>query len=85
MAIDTKEAAAARRKQALLDAALTLLLDRAGGTLVFTEADYHAALDKYGGASRMNMHFEVRHEPGSPDTVHLTLEEKAPANAELKS
>jgi hypothetical protein len=42
-------------------------------------------LAKYGGPIRMNLHFEVRREPGSPDTVHLILEEKAPANAELIS
>jgi hypothetical protein len=86
MAIDSDAAAAAaRRKQTLLDAALTLLVDRAGGELVFTEADYQAVLAKYGGPTRMNMHFEVTQEPGSPATVRLVLEEKAPANAELVS
>lgn len=83
--MDEEAAAAARRKQTLLDAALTLLVDRAGGELRFTEAEYQTVLAKYGGPTKMNMHFEIRREPGSPDTVILLLEEKAPANAELIS
>jgi hypothetical protein len=80
-----KAAEHARRKQTLMDAALTLLVDRAGGELRFTEADYQQVLAKYGGLTRINLHLEVRRERGSPDTIHLKLEERSPGNAELVS
>jgi hypothetical protein len=74
---------AERRKRALLDAALTLLLHRAGGRLSFTEAEYHAVLDSYGGSARMNMHYEIVRQDGQPDRVEFRLEDKPARNAEL--
>ena len=81
--IDTELLARDRRTRALLDAALTLLIHRAGGSLAFTEAEYLEVLALYGGSTRMNLHFEVVGEAGKPDTVHLRLENKPPANADL--
>jgi hypothetical protein len=72
-----------RRKRALLDAALTLLLHRAGGRLSFTEAEYHAVLDSYGGSARMNMHYEIVRQDGQPDRIELLLEQRPPRNGEL--
>ena len=81
--IDTELLARDRRTRALLHAALTLLIHRAGGSLAFTDAEYQQVLAFYGGATRMNLHFEVVREAGKPDTVHLRLENKPPANADL--
>lgn len=85
MALNEKAAKAVRRRQALLDAGLTLLLHRAGGRLEFTEADYQAVLRQSGGATRPNIQFEVLRAPGAPETVRLVLGQKAAANAELMS
>jgi hypothetical protein len=74
---------AERRKRALLDAALTLLLHRAGGRLSFTEAEYHAVLDSYGGSGRVNMHYEVIRQDDQPDRVELLLEQRPARNGEL--
>lgn len=84
MAIDNDKAAAdARRKATLFDAALTLLLERAGGRLAFTEAEYQEVVARYGGSKTMAIHYEVVRAEGQPDRVELTLIRKAPENAEL--
>lgn len=84
--MDDRAAQDARKKQLLFDAALTLLLERAGGSLTFTEADYHEVVDKYGGSAMMAIHFEVLSMPdGAPNEVRFQLIRKAPANAELTS
>ena len=66
-----------------MDSALTLLVHRAGGHLAFTEAEYQAVVAQYGDALRMNIHMEVIRESGRPDTVHLKIQNRPPANAEL--
>ena len=66
MALNEKAAKAVRRRQALLDAGLTLLLHRAGGRLEFTEADYQAVLRQSGGATRPNI--PIRSPPGAGRT-----------------
>jgi hypothetical protein len=84
--MDDKEAQDARRKQTLFDAALTLLLERAGGSLTFSEADYQAVVRKYGGASMMAIHYEVLDAQGDvPHQIKLVLIRKPPGNAELTS
>jgi hypothetical protein len=84
--MDDDEAKRLRRKQGLFEAALTLLLDRNGGSLTFTEAEYQAMVAKYGGASKIAIHFEVLATPGKePDEVRFRLIRKEPANAELVS
>ena len=73
-----------RRKRALMDLSLVLLLHRAGGTFTFTEAEYEAAVASCGGRTRMNLRLEiVRAASGS--AVELRLESKRPANGALPS
>ena len=69
---------------ALHMAGLVVLLDRAGGSLAFTEADYQAVVTRHGGKT-MVVHAEVLKEPDAarPDEVRLTLTRKPPGNGEL--
>lgn len=70
---------------ALHMAGLVVLLDRAGGTLTYSEADYEAVLARHGGTMMMVVHAEVLKEKGKdkPDRVRLTLVRKPPGNGEL--
>jgi hypothetical protein len=83
MAIDEKAADEARRLAALRDAALALLLERAGGQIEFTEAEYQAVLVKYGGPMLFNIRLEVLRQAGQPDRVQARLERKPPAQGSL--
>ena len=76
-------AAEVRRRTAFAHSALTVLLDKAGGRVEFTEAEYQRAIARYGGASQLTIQFEVVRESGRPDVVVARLERRAPANAEL--
>ncbi len=66
-------------------AALTVLLDRTGGRIEFTEADFQSVVQRYGGATNMNIRLEVVRQAGRPDTVVARLERKPPANLDLPS
>lgn len=70
---------------ALHMAGLVVLLERVGGSLTFTEAEYQAVLARHGGKTMMVVHAEVLKEAdkASPDQVRLTLVRKPPGNAEL--
>lgn len=81
--IDEAAAEEARRLEALRGAALALLLERAGGSIEFTEAEYQAVLAKYGGRTMFNIRLEVVREPGRPDRVRARLERKPPAQGSL--
>ena len=76
MSIDEKAAAEARRLAALRDAALTMLLEYAGGEVVFTEAEFQAVQARHGGPARAMVRLEVLREPGRPDRVRARLESK---------
>lgn len=67
--------------------ALVILLDRVGGSLTFTEAEYQAVLAHHGGKTMMAIHAEVVRSAGAEkhDHVRLTLTRKPPGNAELPS
>lgn len=66
-------------------AALVVLLDRAGGRASFTEADFQAVTEKYGGSLNLAIHTEVVQRGNSAPTVELQLIRKAPAQGELVS
>jgi hypothetical protein len=70
---------------ALHMAGLEVLLDRAGGTLTYSEAEYQAVLARNGGKTMMVVHAEVLKEKGKdkPNQVCLTLVRRPPGNAEL--
>lgn len=76
-------AAEARRKATLQGSALVLLLERAGGRISFTEAEYQEAAARYGGTSSLAIHVEILRTEGQPDRVELTLVRKAPSQGEL--
>ena len=74
-----------RRRTVMAHATLTLLLERAGGHVEFTEADYQRVVAKYGGPSQMNMRFDVIRQAGRPVTLVARLERKPPKNGDLPS
>lgn len=74
-----------RQRTAFTYAALAILLDGAGGSLTFTEAEYNRVLERYGGRARVNIRFEVTREVGRPDAVLARIENKRAQNAELAS
>jgi hypothetical protein len=73
--------------RALHMAGLVVLLERAGGSLMFTEAEYEAVLTRHGGKTMMVVHAEILMAPDvpRPDEVRLTLTRKPPGNGELPS
>jgi hypothetical protein len=80
------DAKAMRRQTALEQGALVVAIARAGGSISFTEAEYQAVAERYGGTASLAMHIDVLAAPGGkPDEVKITLIRKAPANAELSS
>lgn len=70
---------------ALHMAGLVVLLERVGGSLTFTEAEYQAVLARHGGKTMMVVHAEVLKDADKarPDQVRLTLVRRPPGNAEL--
>jgi hypothetical protein len=66
-------------------AGLVILLERAGGSVTYTEAEYQEVLARHGGKTMMVVHAEVLKDTGKekPDQVRLTLVRKPPGNAEL--
>jgi hypothetical protein len=70
---------------ALHMAGLVILLERAGGSLIYTEAEYQEVVARHGGKTMMVVHAEVLKDTGKekPDRVRLTLVRKPPGNAEL--
>jgi hypothetical protein len=81
-----KAQAAARREAALQTMGLTVLLERNGGRLRFTKAEYEAVVGRYGGSAAMAIHMEVLAPPGQdPDEISLTLIRKEPGQGDLVS
>lgn len=72
-------------QSALHMAGLVILLERAGGSLTFTEAEYQRAVARHGGRTMIVVHAEVIKRAGTdkPDEVRLTLTRKPPGNAKL--
>lgn len=70
---------------ALHMAGLVVLLERVGGSLTFTEAEYQAVLTRHGGKTMMVVHAEVLKAPDAarPDEVRLTLTRRPPGSGEL--
>ena len=70
---------------ALHMAGLVILLEWAGGSVTYTEAEYQEVLARHGGKTMMVVHAEVLKDTGKekPDQVRLTLVRKPPGNAEL--
>lgn len=64
------------RRDAMLYAGLVVLLERAGGSVTFTEAEYQAILERFGSFARTTVRMEVLHGPGVGPAVRLTLAEK---------
>jgi hypothetical protein len=81
---DDELQAAARRTSMLQTAALVVLLERNGGSLTFTEAEYQAIVDRYGGSRLMAIHHEVLRSSAG-DEVRFTLVRKEPGQGELVS
>jgi hypothetical protein len=67
-----------------MDCSLVVLLDRAGGKLTFTEAEYNTVLVEYGGRTSLNVRLEIVHDASGP-AIEVRLESKRPRNAELPS
>lgn len=76
---------ALRDSAAMRQAALVVLLDRLGGRATYTEADYQAIAERFGGPANLAIHVEVVRKGDGPPAVELQLIRKAPANAELVS
>jgi hypothetical protein len=81
-----RESADARRLAAMQTMALVVLLERAGGRIVFTQAEYQAIVDRHGGSSLMAIHAEALAPPGSdPDEVRVSLVSKVAGQGDLVS
>lgn len=83
MSIDEKAAAEARQLAALRDATLTMLLERAGGEITFTEAEFQVVQARHGGPARATVRLEVLREPGQPDRVRARLGNKPATTGSL--
>lgn len=85
MSDDTRAAAKIRADQALRLAALTVLLERAGGRATFTEAEYEAIAARFGGRSSLVVRIEIVREGTKPPEVQVELLRKPAGNADLVS
>jgi len=72
-----------KRRSTMQAAALVVMLERAGGTASYTEAEYQAIAERYGGTSNLAIRFEVLEDEGKPREAKLTLVRKKAENAEL--
>lgn len=75
----------AQRDSALRLAALTVLLDRAGGSLSFTEAEYQAIADRFGGRANLVVHLEIVQRGDAPPTIEVKLLDRPPRQGDLVS
>lgn len=73
------------RETALQTMGLVLLLERAGGSLTFTEREYEEAVARHGGPTQVTIHMEISKRGDGETSVELSLVRKPPANAELVS
>lgn len=86
MATDEEIRKQAVRQSALQTMGLAVLLERTGGRLEFSESEYKALQDRYGGSKNMTVHIEIqRPASGGEASVVLTLVRKPPANGDLVS
>jgi hypothetical protein len=83
--MDADKNEALRASVEMQRAALVVLLDQAGGRASYTEADYQAVAEKYGGTLNLAIHVEVVKTGDSAPTVELQLIRKAPAQGSLVS
>lgn len=74
----------ARRSTDLQTISLMVLLARAGGSASFTEDEYREIVERYGGSTKVTIHFEQVRRDGR-SMVELTLMSKPPAPGELVS
>ena len=72
-----KQQEKARERMNLNHAALVVLVERAGGEISFTEAEYRQVIDRLGGFARMNLRVEMVRQEGQLDTIRMRLEAKA--------
>jgi hypothetical protein len=79
--IDLERAADA----ALRDSTLLLLVDRLGGQIEFSEADYQALLARHGGRRGFELVIDVLDRPGRAPRVRATLAAKVPSAAAATS
>lgn len=70
----------AKNQQDLIQMALVVALDRVGGSLVLTDAEYRAAAEKYGGVPSLGLELHATDEPTGPQ-VRITLVRKKPKAA----
>lgn len=61
----------------------TVLLDRAGGSVQFTEAVYEAIVERHGGRAMMTIHVEKLQLGDGQEAVRATLVRKRPRQGEL--
>ena len=82
---DTKTPKQQMNESALRLAALTVLLDRVGGSLSFTEAEYQSIAERFGGRTNLVVHLEVIKDGARAPEVQVKLLSKPPGNADLVS
>jgi hypothetical protein len=81
--MDENEARRQRREIGLQTTALAVLVGRAGGRVTYTEAEYKALAESYGGPANLGIHVEIR-KPGDGSTsVEVSLIRKAPSQGSL--
>lgn len=59
---------------------LLVLLDRAGGSVTFTEAEYDAAVERWGGKAAATIHVEVSKAGDRPRQVEVSLARRPPVS-----
>lgn len=67
-----------QRQRTLQAMGLFVLLDRAGGSVSFSEAEYHEALERWGGRTVATIHVEHSKTGDRPDRVELSLARRPP-------
>lgn len=72
-----------RQATAIQSIVLTVLLDRAGGMIEVTAAEFAAAVERHGGKGQATIWNEVLRGPGDLERMRCTLISKKPKQGEL--
>lgn len=73
----------ARQVSAISGILLTVLVDRAGGSIEVTEEELTAAVARYGGKTRATLVAEALKRPGGRRSFRMRLVDKEPKQGDL--
>jgi membrane protein implicated in regulation of membrane protease activity len=81
--MDENEARRQRREIGLQTTALAVLVGRAGGRVTYTDTEWKALAEQYGGTASLGIHIEVRKPDDGSTSVEVSLIRGKPSQGSL--